>query len=80
VGAPIITKAMQQGISCVAGFIAAFYLLLVGSKITIAFITAKSRSFLIGRTYIFIMRGLGFILCVFAGLLIKEGLQLIGWF
>jgi len=79
VGAPIITKAMQQDILCVAGFIAAFYFLLVGSKIVIAIITEKSRAFLTCKTYIFIMRGLGIILCVFAGLLTKDGLQLIGW-
>ena len=80
VGAPIITKAMQQDIFCVAGFIAAFYSLLVGSKIVIAIITGKSRSFLTGRAYRYIMRGLGIILCIFAGLLIKDGLQLMGGF
>lgn len=80
VGAPIITKAMQQDILCVAGFIAAFYTLLVGSKIVIAIISGKSRAFLTGRVYIYIMRGLGLILCIFAGLLIIDGLQLMGWF
>lgn len=79
VGAPIITKAMQQDILCVAAFLTAFYSLLVGSKIVLAVITGTSRSFLTGRAYIHIMRILGTILCIFAGLLIKDGLQLLDW-
>ncbi|MDA3897252.1 MAG: hypothetical protein PF482_14045 [Desulfobacteraceae bacterium] len=78
VGAPIITKTMQQDILCVAGFISAFYTLLVGSKIVIAIISGKSRAFLTGRVYIYVMRGLGLILCVFTGLLVKDGLHLMG--
>jgi len=79
VGAPILTKAMQQNTFCAGGFIVGFYVLLVGSKITIAVISGKSKTFLTGRTYIFIMRALGVILCIFSGLLIKDGLQLMGW-
>lgn len=80
VGAPIMTKAKQQNIFCVIGFIAAFYILLVGSKLLLAVITAKSRTFMTGKTYILLMRALGITLCVFAGLLVKDGLHLMGWF
>jgi threonine/homoserine/homoserine lactone efflux protein len=79
VGAPIITKAMQKDIFCVAAFLTAFYSLLVGSKIVLAVITGTSRSFLTGRAYILIMRVLGTILCIFAGLLIIDGLKMMGW-
>jgi uncharacterized membrane protein YdcZ (DUF606 family) len=64
----------------VIGFIAAFYTLLVGSKLMLAVITGKSRTFMTGKTYILLMRALGIILCVFAGLLVKDGLHLMGWF
>jgi len=79
VGTPIITKAILQDTKYVAGFIAAFYSLLVGSKILLAVITGKSRSFLTGKAYILIMRGLGFILCIFGGLLIIDGFKMMGW-
>ncbi len=78
VGAPIITKAMQQHVSCVVSFIAGFYVLLVGSKITLALIAGKSRAFLTGRIYIFIMKALGFILCIFAGILFRDSLRYAG--
>jgi len=80
VGAPILTKAMQQNTFCVGSFISGFYVLLIGSKIMIAVISGKSKTFLTGKTYIYIMRALGVILCMFAGLLIKDGIQLMGWF
>lgn len=75
-----MTKAKQQNIFCVIGFIATFYILLVGSKLLLAVITGKSLTFMTGKTYILLMRALGVILCVFAGLLVKDGLHLMGWF
>lgn len=78
VGAPIMTKALQQNTACVVSFIAGFYLLLVGSKIILAVITGKSRTFMSGRAYILIMRVLGMILCIFAGLLFRDSLRYIG--
>ncbi|MBC2714054.1 MAG: LysE family translocator [Desulfobacteraceae bacterium] len=78
VGAPIMTKAIQQDVYCVVSFIVGFYMLLVGSKIMLAVIAGKSRSFLTGRAYIFIMRVLGIILCIFAGFLFKDSLRYVG--
>jgi len=79
VGAPIMTKAMRQNASCVISFIVGFYVLLVGSKIMLAVMAGKSRSFMTGRVYLFIMRTLGIILCIFAGLLFRDGMLLMGW-
>ena len=69
VGAPTVTKAMNQGIFAPLAFIGSFYALLVGSKIVIALLVGKSRSFLAGNAYIYIMRFLGLLFvsypCIF---------------
>jgi threonine/homoserine/homoserine lactone efflux protein len=78
VGAPTILKAFR--ISPMSGllFLLGFYLFLVGSKITTAFIVDKSKSFLQSDTYIYIIRTSGVALSVFAILFIREGLKLFG--
>ena len=45
----------------------------------LAIMAGKSRTFLTGRAYIFIMRAMGFILCIFAGILFRDGVLLMGW-
>jgi threonine/homoserine/homoserine lactone efflux protein len=78
IGAPTILKAFR--ISPISGlsFIIGFYLFLVGSKITTAFIVDKSKSFLQSNTYIYIIRTSGFVLSVFSILFIRDGLKLFG--
>lgn len=78
VGAPIMTKALTRNVYCVIAFIAGFYGLLVGTKIFLALIAGKSRSFIMGRTYNLIMRMMGLILCFFAGLLFLDSLRYAG--
>ncbi len=78
VGAPIMTKALHQNTACALSFIAGFYLLLVGSKIILAVMSGKSRTFMTGSAYILIMRVLGIILCIFAGILFIDSLHYIG--
>jgi threonine/homoserine/homoserine lactone efflux protein len=80
VGAPMIIKAMEQGLASAIFFIVSFYGMLVGSKIVLAIVTGKSRSFLQGRAYIFMMRLLGAVLFVFAGILIRDGVHLLSQF
>ena len=78
VGAPLTIKAMQQSRLAAATFIGTFYICLVGSKIFLAIVVGRFRSFLAGRTYIMIMRLLG-VLLVFLGMwLCYDGLQLAG--
>ena len=77
VGAPTMTKAMTQGISVALAFIINFYVFLVESKIVLARIVGKSKSFLSGNAYIYIMRFLGLILCVLAIVLFRDGLKLL---
>jgi threonine/homoserine/homoserine lactone efflux protein len=77
VGGPTITKAMNQGLAAPLVFIGSFYVLLVGSKILIAVLVGKSRSFLVGNGYIYTMRLLGVALCVLAIVLFRDGFKLL---
>ncbi|MBN1847974.1 MAG: LysE family translocator [Deltaproteobacteria bacterium] len=77
VGAPTIIKATNQSMLGSASFIIGFYFFLVGSKILLAFLVGRSRSFLTRKWYIYMMRGLGFVLCVFAMVLFRDGLRLL---
>jgi threonine/homoserine/homoserine lactone efflux protein len=77
VGAPIMIKAMRQNIIAPLAFIGSFYALLVGSKILLAILVGKSKSFLVGNVYIYTMRFLGLVLCVLAFALFRDGLKLL---
>jgi threonine/homoserine/homoserine lactone efflux protein len=77
VGAPIIAKSAKQGLSAPSAFIGSFYVSLVGSKIILAVLVGKSKFFLAGNWYIYTMRFLGIILCLFAVVLFYDGLKLL---
>lgn len=52
VGAPLVVDGWRSGgLSWVVSFLAAFYLLLVGSKLVLAALVAQSRQFLQGTAY-----------------------------
>ena len=46
-------------------FIVPFYALLVGAKCVVAVIAGRSRRFLQSRYYVYTVRGLGLVLCLF---------------
>ena len=77
VGAPTMTKAMNIDLISPIAFIAAFYSFLIGSKVFLAILTGKSKTFLAGSAYIYIMRLLGLILCALALFLLYDGLHLL---
>jgi threonine/homoserine/homoserine lactone efflux protein len=77
VGGPIISRAMNLGMPAPIAFIGSFYVLLVGSKICLAVLVGKSKSFLKGSLYIYTMRLLGLALCLLALLLFRDGLKLL---
>jgi threonine/homoserine/homoserine lactone efflux protein len=79
VGGPTVTKAMNLGMLAPLAFIGSFYVLLVGSKILIALLVGKSRSFLTGKGYIYTMRLLGVALCALAIILFRDGFKLLGF-
>jgi threonine/homoserine/homoserine lactone efflux protein len=77
VGAPIVFKAWQVSILAVAAFFFSFYLLLVGSKIIVAILVYRSKTFLNNRGYIWIMRAMGVVLFIFAVFFLIDGIKIV---
>jgi threonine/homoserine/homoserine lactone efflux protein len=78
VGAPVTLRAYQSSHAAAFAFIIAFYVLLVGSKISVALLVDKSKAFLKKKVYIWTLRILGLVLMIFALYLIREGLGYLG--
>lgn len=78
VGAPITLKAYRDSPVSAFAFILAFYVLLVGSKISIALVVDRSKTFLKNKWFIWTLRVLGLVLLIFAILLVKEGMAYLG--
>ena len=79
VGTPIIYRSIHQNFLATISFVGSFLLLLVGSKVILAMLVERSRSFLKGGVYIWVMRILGVLLIVFSMVLFRDGLELFGW-
>ncbi len=77
VGAPLMTQALGQNAAALIGFIVGFYLFLVGSKVILAVMVARSAAFLSGRIYLYVMRFLGAMLGLLAVFLFYDGLNLL---
>ncbi|MBU8893376.1 MAG: LysE family transporter [Bacteroidales bacterium] len=80
VGAPISIKAYNQSPVAAVLFIMGFYIFIVGTKIGVAIISEKSKNILSSKSYIVIVKVLGFILLLFAIILIKDGFKFFGIF
>ena len=80
IGGPMVFKSLDIHVSATVFFILGFYSLLVGSKIGIALIVEKSKSFIKSKHYLYIVRALGIALILFALIFVKDGLKLIGLF
>ncbi len=78
IGGPLVLKANRQGVLWPGLFLAAFYLLLVGSKLLLAILVGRSSHLVRGRSYLWIQRALGLALLVFAVLFAREGLTSLG--
>lgn len=78
VGAPTMNKALNLGVSALLAFIGGFYMSLVGSKILLAVAVGRSKTFLSGNIYLYTLRFLGVLLCVFALMLFRDGAKLLG--
>jgi threonine/homoserine/homoserine lactone efflux protein len=77
VGGPITIAAYQIDPYSPLWFFFGFYTLLLGSKILLAVLVGKSRNFLTGKSYIYIMRFMGLLLMIFAVYLWWNGIHLI---
>lgn len=78
VGAPLVAKAQNVSTLMPFIFIGTFYIVMVGSKILLAIVVGKSKLFLSGDVYIYIMRFLGFVLFGLAIALFIDGFKLLG--
>ena len=78
VGGPMIFKAWGQSQGAALAFVGSFYLLLVGSKVLLACAVGRMSTFLSSAAYRNILRILAFLLCLFGGSLVYEGLTLCG--
>jgi len=74
VGAPTVLAAAEGGVVPPAAYLVSFYALLVGSKAAVALLVDRSRAVLTSRGYVWVVRGLGVALLVFAALFAREGL------
>lgn len=79
VGVPILLKSQDAGRAAPVLFIGGFYLFLVGSKVSLAMLVGRSKSFLSDRGYTFVMKLLGLALVAFSFVLFADGLRLLGF-
>lgn len=77
VGAPYTLDAWGHGPWMAAVFLVAFYTCLIGAKMAIAVVAARSRRLLTGAVYGYVMRILGGLLLVLAFLLFRDGVVLL---
>ena len=76
IGAPLAIRGGSPGATL--GFVATFTGVLVAAKAAVAFAVAGSRRFVQGAAYVWINRGLGLMLLVFAARLAADGLAMLG--
>lgn len=79
VGGPIMIRATEQHWLHGVGFMVGFYGLLVGSKILVAALVARSRSLMTHRIHGIVMRILGVFLCILGAFLLRESLRYFGF-
>ena len=77
VGAPTVLRGWEIGAHVVSLFLLGLYGCLVGAKMVMALATARGRSFVTGRGYVFLMRGLALALAVYAIMLGRDALRML---
>lgn len=75
IGAPTVLRASSESVLAVVLFAVGFYGCLIGAKILVAGLVARSRSFLKSRGYVYVNRLLGVALAAFALLFLRDGLE-----
>ena len=79
VGTSLLLKAWSATPWASILWVAGFYFMLVGSKISLAILAGRTRTFLSSRGYLMINRILALLLFFFSAILIKDGVILLGW-
>lgn len=79
VGGPVTLGALQRsGAWAAAGFVGAFYLMLVGAKAGLALLVGRYRGLLRGRAYRYALRTLALGLAALAAVLLLDAARLMG--
>ena len=76
IGSPLVLKASKSGLTTVVIYFFCFYFFLVGSKIAVTLLVDRSRNFLSGKIYTWLLRILGLSLLVFSVLFFMEGIKI----
>lgn len=66
VGGPLVAEAARTGPGAVAAFLIGFFGALCGAKVAMALLAGQARGWLTGRAYVWLLRGLGLTMWVFA--------------
>ena len=74
VGGPKVVEAWMHSAFTAVWFLVGFYMCLVGSKMLMAIVAARSKQLLAGKLYRYVMRILGVALIVLGFVLLQEGL------
>src|SRR6056297_15990 len=75
VGAPLSIKAYHENILFAVLFVMGFYVTIITTKVVVAYIADKSKRIFSGRSYLIVVKILGFVLLFFALILIKDGFK-----
>jgi len=78
IGGPRILESAQVHVSATILFILGFYMMLVGSKTTVAIVVDKSKTLIESKYYAYIIRALGIVLIVFALIFVRDALEFVG--
>jgi threonine/homoserine/homoserine lactone efflux protein len=77
IGGPMILESLDVHFLATVLFLLGFYSFLIGSKISVALIVDRSRSFIRSKHYSYVIRVLGVALIFFAAILVIDGVRLI---
>lgn len=75
VGMPLLFKAFKINLITAILFLVSFYVLLIGSKVLIAYIVARTKTFINQKMYVIIMRFLGIVLLLFSLMFFYDGMK-----
>lgn len=77
IGVPAMLELSGRSVPTAGLFVLCFYALLVGSKTVVAVLTARSASFLAGRSYVLTLMALSLCLCGYGLMFIYRALHII---
>jgi uncharacterized membrane protein YdcZ (DUF606 family) len=78
VGSTTLLNGLKLGPLAVVLFLVPFYLCLVTTKILLAHITDRFKTFMSSRAYIYTLRMLGLMLFIYSLIYARDGLMLLG--